>query len=205
MSTPWLRRPSNADRGPSGKKSLERLMAFSDAVVAIAITLIVLPLVDHAMDADGAANFFQENLVGLASAALSSVIIALFWRGHHYLFADATGYTPGVLRLEFVWLAAIVFLPVATALEFGDQEGSGLTAASYAAALLVASVAARAQRALLERAGLHPVTPRSFVDRWLGSILIALALVMMLVVPAGGAGWLFLLVLEPVLRRIFGR
>ena len=83
-----LLRAHEDTRAGGDRAALERLTAFSDAVVAIAITLIVLPLVDRAMDAQRAADFFVENAIGLISALLSFVIVGLFWRAHHHLMAE---------------------------------------------------------------------------------------------------------------------
>ena len=55
--------------------------------------------------------------------------------------------------------------------------------ASYFGTLLVASVSLRLQRVLLEHAGLIPVETISFLDRWLGSLLLAVAFVLVLLVP----------------------
>ncbi len=200
-----LLRAHEDTRAEGDRAALERLTAFSDAVVAIAITLIVLPLVDRAMDAQRAADFFVENAIGLISALLSFVIVGLFWRAHHHLMAEASGYTTGVLRVEFVWLAAMVFLPVATALDFAGQGTDVVALASYFGTLLLASVALRVQRVLLERAGLVEVHAVSVVDRWLGSILLALAFALVLLVPSAGPLWLLLLLVEPAARRIVGR
>ena len=67
------------------------------------------------------------------------------------------------------------------------------------------TVALRVQRVLLERAGLVEVHAVSVVDRWLGSILLALAFALVLLVPSAGPLWLLLLLVEPAARRIVGR
>jgi hypothetical protein len=86
------------------KQGLERLVFFSDAVAAIAITLIILPLVDSARNLGSAsvASFLADNLDDLAAAALSFVVIAAFWRGHHALFDRVTGYTTAIALLQTV-------------------------------------------------------------------------------------------------------
>ncbi|MFZ2429079.1 MAG: TMEM175 family protein [Propioniciclava sp.] len=201
---PLLRAQEDSDVA-GDKAALERLTAFSDAVVAIAITLIVLPLVDRAMDAASAGAFFAENTIALVSALLSFLIVGGFWRGHHRLMSQASGYTPAVMGVEFLWLAAVVFLPVATALDFAGHGADLIALSSYFGTLLVASVTPRVQRVLLERAGLI-MSPRvSVLDRWLGSLLLAVAFALVLAVPSVGPWWLLLLLIEPLARRLFGR
>jgi hypothetical protein len=62
---------------------------FTDAVVAIAMTLLILPLMESVAEAgrDGVttADYLSEHGGQLFSFALSFVIIASFWAGHHSL------------------------------------------------------------------------------------------------------------------------
>jgi uncharacterized membrane protein len=61
-------------------RGLDRLVFFTDAVTAIAITLLILPLVDSVERAAGeghsAAQFIGDNLSQLAAFGLSFVVIA---------------------------------------------------------------------------------------------------------------------------------
>ncbi len=62
-------------------KGLQRLVTFSDAVVAIAITLLILPLVDAASSfpSMGLRHFLDANSTRLLAFALSFVVIGSFW------------------------------------------------------------------------------------------------------------------------------
>lgn len=88
----------------------DRLVNFSDAVVAIAITLIVLPPVDSARDlgTESVGVFLRQNSDNLWAAALSFVVIGGFWKDHHRLFEQVTGYTRVVINVNLLWLAGIV-------------------------------------------------------------------------------------------------
>jgi uncharacterized membrane protein len=105
---------------PPRPPSVERLVFFSDAAVAIALTLLILPLMDGVGDAarEGldAFGYLGRNLSALVSFVLSFVIIARFWRSHHRLFSALEWEPPGLFWLNMVWLLSIVFLPVATAI-----------------------------------------------------------------------------------------
>src|SRR4051794_5021732 len=103
------------------EKGVDRLVFFSDAVVAIAITLIVLPLVDVAREpgAGTAAEFFGENGPGLLAAAVSFIGIGSFWREHHRMFNKAIGFNRTLVTVNLLWLAGIAFLPLATVLQVG--------------------------------------------------------------------------------------
>lgn len=184
------------------QRGLDRMLAFADAVVAIAITLVVLPLVDTAMGATSTEAFLTEHRSEIGSAAISFVVIAAFWRAHHWLFAPATGYSSSVLSLEIVWLASIVAIPVATVLDVAAGDSDRLTLGIYIGTLLVSSLALRAESAALRRGGFLEGTPReSVLERWLGSGLMFVALVLAVLFPQPGALWLLLLLLEQPLRR----
>ncbi|EIC07312.1 protein of unknown function DUF1211 [Microbacterium laevaniformans OR221] len=188
-----------------GEKALDRLVAFSDAVVAIAITLVVLPLVDKAMDAESASAFFADNVTGMISAALSFVVIAAFWRANHVMFVHARGYNRLVGRLQTLWLATIVFLPVATALDLAGPGTDRVGLGAYIGTMLLGGVILRVQAIALQRAGLSDRAPAPLLTHWIGTILMALALVLVLLLPQYGALWLLVLLLEIPLGPLLSR
>jgi uncharacterized membrane protein len=72
------------DRSPS---SLERMVFFSDAVFAIAITLLVLPLADSRFTDEDLARQILELAPKTFSFVLSFLVIGLLWIGHNRAFA----------------------------------------------------------------------------------------------------------------------
>lgn len=109
--------------GHSDKKQfqLERLILFSDAVFAIAITLLVIelkvPLVDthHATEASFWESF-SELWPTLAGFALSFFMIGLYWTVHHKVFGYVENYNQPLLWLNLVFLFSIVLMPFTTAI-----------------------------------------------------------------------------------------
>ncbi|MGZ2412099.1 TMEM175 potassium channel family protein [Sphingomonas sp. F9_3S_D5_B_2] len=98
---------------------LERLIFFSDAVFAIAITLLIIEVTpphlgSHATDGD-----HLIALVNLSSSFvaffISFFVIGAFWAGHHRAFSLARHWSPGLVMPNTLMLAAIVFMPFATA------------------------------------------------------------------------------------------
>lgn len=93
----------------------DRIIAFSDAVVAIAITLLLLPLADLELPAEGGVvQMFRDNALQFGGLTLSWVIIAIFWFAHHRLFDSITVVDRPLMWLDFAWLFAIALMPLPT-------------------------------------------------------------------------------------------
>ncbi|MGH7513899.1 MAG: TMEM175 family protein [Gemmatimonadales bacterium] len=90
----------------------ERLNAFSDAIFAVLITVLVLELRPPAIPTFRA-------LLGLwptwLSYAVSYLFIAIVWTNHHHLMRYATEANPRLLWLNFAHLFSVSWLPLATA------------------------------------------------------------------------------------------
>lgn len=109
------------------ERGLDRLVNFSDAVVAIAITLLVLPLMDLVGEVDevGAANLISSHTQEFGAFVMTFLVMALFWIGHHGLFELVGGYDRTLLWLDLFWLMGIVALPFGSALVSYTGFGSG--------------------------------------------------------------------------------
>ena len=122
--------------------SAERLVFFTDAVVAIALTLLVLPLVDLVPEASRSGldlgDLLRENRAELGSFLLSFVVIFRWWWAHHQLFRHVSGLSPTLVRWNLLWLLSIVFLPWPTAV-ITAYETSALTVLLYTGTLVVSS------------------------------------------------------------------
>jgi uncharacterized membrane protein len=99
---------------------LERIILFSDAVFAIAITLLVLEikLPDTVQPATAAA--FDDHLLSvvprLFGFLVSFFLIGFYWTTHHRIFATVIRYDHILLRLNLLLLFFIVLLPFSTSL-----------------------------------------------------------------------------------------
>src|SRR5215831_16289901 len=89
-----------------------RLEAFSDGVLAIIITIMVLEL--HPPHGTDFAALWKAAHVGLASYLLSFVYVGIYWANHHHLFQLAGQVTGGVLWANLGLLFCLSLFPYTT-------------------------------------------------------------------------------------------
>jgi len=94
---------------------LERLSFFSDAVIAIAITLLIIEIhPPHLHEGESGWHALVELGPQLFGFVLSFAVIGRFWIGHHGALADMAGYDPRLLLPNMTFLMLIAFMPFAT-------------------------------------------------------------------------------------------
>ena len=100
---------------------LERLAFFSDAVIAIAMTLLVLELrLPKSDDAHVDVMLQLRHLAPkLVSFVVSFGVIGLYWEAHHRIFRHVRRYDRAFLWINLLFLFCLAFLPFPTAL-LGD-------------------------------------------------------------------------------------
>jgi uncharacterized membrane protein len=100
------------------ERDLERLLTFVDAVVAIAITLLVLPLADvgSQLHDRSVADLLAEHSDDILGFLLSFVVIARLWVGQHRIVSSLVRQSTAVIWLLLTWALTIAFLPFPTTL-----------------------------------------------------------------------------------------
>jgi len=99
--------------------STGRLEAFSDGVLAIAITLLVQEIKVPALPEPSAATLSAALLHRwplLVSTVLSFIAIGCYWVNHHALLRALRGADHGFVLLTLLWLLALCLIPFPTAL-----------------------------------------------------------------------------------------
>ncbi len=99
--------------------ALERMVFFSDAVFAIAITLLVIeievPRLPMFSPTSAYWHALAENGYAFGAFVLSFLVIGRFWMGHHVAFSNVRKFDPALLWPNLLMLMAIAFMPFATA------------------------------------------------------------------------------------------
>ncbi|MEN0085518.1 MAG: TMEM175 family protein [Leifsonia sp.] len=193
------------------ERGLDRLVNFSDATVAIAITLLILPLVDAAshIGSKPFGEFVGENVWEIVAFVVSFVVIARFWVVHHQIFESVRDYNGAIVWFNFLWLLAIVTIPFsANVLSAGAGQRPDVYAL-YIGDMLVATIATRLMTSVLHR------NPELMTEESRGSIditqgiaemsIMAVALVLAVLIPEVNLFWLFLLFLSGPLHALLHR
>jgi uncharacterized membrane protein len=115
----------------------ERLSAFSDGVVAIIITIMVLELkVPHTATLEALAPLLPVFLAYL----LSFIILGIYWNNHHHMFALTDRITGGVLWANLHLLFWLSLMPFVTAW-MGENHFAALPTALYGVVMALAGIA----------------------------------------------------------------
>lgn len=99
---------------------IERLILFSDAVFAIAITLLALeikvpPIDRHIATDEMLLKSLDDLMPKFVGFLLSFFFIGLYWSIHHRMFGFVVNYTRKLLWLNLFFLLAVVLMPFSTA------------------------------------------------------------------------------------------
>ena len=125
--------------------SKARIEAFSDAVIAVAITLLALDL--HVPDPAGPgslAHRLGEQWPNYAAYVVSFLTIGIIWINHHAMLQRLVSVDHAILVLNLLLLLTIGVLPFSTALmaEYLDaSHGQNLAAVIYGGSFLLMSLA----------------------------------------------------------------
>lgn len=123
-----LAAPAEADRLDEGTLGFERIVFFSDAVFAIAITLLALEIrLGEIPDALVDTQFVQklwELGPEVFSFFLGFSVIGAYWISHHRIFGYIKRYDPQLIWLNLLFLALIAISPFPTSVigEYGNHQ-----------------------------------------------------------------------------------
>ena len=184
-----------------------RLEAFSDGVLAIAITLLVLEfhLDDRTVEARGLGHELGGLAGSYAAYATSFIVIAIMWINHHAMFRMIARADPLLMFFNALLLGVIAFLPFPTSViaRYHDGAQGRPAVVLYGGTLVLVALLYNlvwryaSARGFLQP-GLDPRALRSIHRRYLaGPVLYGLALVL------GLLAWQLALVLWVGLALLF--
>lgn len=186
----------------------ERLVAFSDGVFAVIITILVLNLkVPHGTDFQALKSVAPVFLCYV----LSYVYIGVYWNNHHHLFQASKRVTGGILWINLILLFSLSLAPFTT--EWMGENFAALPVAVYGVMLLAAGIAYWVlTRRLIALHGEDSLLATSIGRDWKGTVsvlvyvvAIPLAFVSPALACAGYAGVVFVWLLpDPRIERRAG-
>jgi uncharacterized membrane protein len=140
-----------------------RIVAFSDGVFAIAITLLVLGLTipPHLSDLKRALLNNQDDFIAYA---ISFAVLGRYWLAHHRFFSALERFDGRLMTLNLLYLACIALVPFSSGV-LGDYPGHTEAVVLYAINMIAVSGAFYLQLLHSSRAGLLRREARPFERR----------------------------------------
>jgi uncharacterized membrane protein len=144
-----------------------RLEAFSDGVLAIIITIMVLELkVPHTVELAA----LKPVLPVLLSYVLSFIYLGIYWNNHHHLFQATDQVSGGILWANLHLLFWLSLFPFTTAW-MGENQLAAIPTAIYGFVLLMAAIAYYfLERAIIARQGRESLLALAIGKDWKGKL-----------------------------------
>jgi uncharacterized membrane protein len=192
--------------------SSERLIIFSDGVMAVAITLLVL---DIRLPVDGVGLSDRELFSALVATvprilayALSFLVVAAFWSSHHQKFYAMPKVDTALIWLNVLFLLLIGLVPFVTSIL--ADNGNSTATITYAALMCAMACVLAVMWAYAGRRGLIDPAWDAARRRRILTRSVVLAAVFLLSIPVAliDASWgeyFWLLLIPASLGRAFGR
>jgi uncharacterized membrane protein len=192
----------------------DRIVLFSDAVFAIAITLLVIEIkipTDAVVEAHGLAGALAEMIPLFIGYLVSFLVITLFWVGHMKTWKYVTSATSGMVWLNIFELLFVALMPFTTGM-YSEYFGSNLAFSLYCLNLVgiavfsywLRSVVIR-REGLVEKLGAHEVA-------WLRAQTLIALFVFVACIPLASVspwsaryGFIAIFVLQVIAKRYLNR
>ena len=191
----------------------DRVVFFSDAVFAIAITLLAIelkPPAEALIAQFGATGAWMHQIPLFVAFVISFMVTALFWAGHMQAWKMVERVTPGLLWLNIGQLMFVALMPFATVL-YSESFMSEHVAPLVGYCLVLTGISLFSfltRRAMVRSHGvaqkLGPVGTRWFLARTLVPLIVFAACIpLAFILPSWMGGMLFFLIflITPLARR----
>ena len=117
-----------------------RIVAFSDGVFAVAITLLALNLsIDADVPKDEVADAIWDQRENFLAYAISFAVVGRFWLVHHRFFGEVKAFDGRLISLNILYLSFIVLIPFSSQVlgDFGGETASVVVYAVNLAAVVL--------------------------------------------------------------------
>lgn len=192
------------------RRDLSRIAAFTDGVMAVAITLLVLNIeVPRLTPGEELGDALVDLLPSIGAYALAFALVGRFWVIHHNLFEKLRGFDRTLMALNLLFLALIVLVPFSTEL-YDRYTSRPLAAAVLGGTLGLAALVHGAMTAhVLRRGFVHEyhreeTEPAVTVGFGLTTVFLISVPAAFLSVHIAEALWISTVVLRYPLRRLGG-
>jgi uncharacterized membrane protein len=181
-----------------------RIVAFSDGVFSIAITLLVLNLgIEKGLTEGQIDNALWDQREMFFSYAISFAVIGRFWLVHHRFFSEVDAFDSRLIGLNLVYLGCIVLIPFSSEV-LGEYGGTTTAVVLYSVNLAVVVLLGLLMGVDARRRGLTKIDDRTHRENQIRATYIAgiflLSIPIALVAP-NVAPWLWLvLFIDPSSR-----
>jgi len=158
-----------------------RVVAFSDGVFAIAITLLVLAL-QVPPNVDELGRVIEDQLDDLTAYAISFAVVGKFWLSHHRFYGSLERFDNTLMGLNLLYLAWVVLVPFSSELlgKYGEEPISVII---YACNMAAASATFVIQIVYAYRRGLIRGEDRTMERRYAGPANFLVAFVFLASIP----------------------
>ena len=183
------------------QKAFDRVVNFSDAVIAIAMTLLIFPLTNLVTSATGENwwQIFTDNLSRFLATLISFIVIALFWHIHHRSFDRLERANNFIIFWNVIFLFTIVLMPLTNVILMLPGESTDRAVLLIYIGNMILSLFALAM--IDEHARSRPYllaesvrdTPISHVEIWTFSVVLLIAFAIAMIWPHLGTIPLILL------------
>jgi uncharacterized membrane protein len=183
-----------------------RIVAFSDGVFAIAITLLVLNLtVDKGLSGKQLTDALFDNWDNLVAYGISFAVIGRFWIVHHRMFSEVKAFDGRLLGLNLFYLAWIVLIPFSSQV-LGDYGGETPSVVLYSVNLAAVVLVGLWMSMDARRRGLTTIDDETHHENRIRSTYIAgiflLSIPLGFVAPRAAPYLWLLLFLDPSARLV---
>jgi uncharacterized membrane protein len=192
-----------------------RIVAFSDGVFSIAITLLVLGItIDPGLPRNELAHALWEEREALLAYAISFAVIGRFWVVHHSFFSEVKAFDGRLIGLNMFYLGWIVLIPFSSQV-LGEYGGQLPAVIVYSANLTGVVLVGQWMRWDAHRAGLTETDEMTGREDLISSLFITAVFLLSIVVAIFDASiapyiWILLFIegrgriVEKLNRRLSG-